>query len=43
MKTKLLEIKTLVCEDGKFCDATMNLFIILAFGSIVIQSIYAIT
>jgi|TARA_R100001509_G_scaffold40557_1_gene21724 hypothetical protein len=43
MKTKLYELKTLVCEDGKFCDNTMNIIILLGFGSIVIQSIWAIT
>tara|TARA_B100001248_G_scaffold212538_1_gene166882 strand:+ start:483 stop:614 length:132 start_codon:yes stop_codon:yes gene_type:complete len=43
MKTKIYELKTLICEDGKFCDATMNWFIILAFGGILINSIISLT
>ena len=43
MKTKLLEIKTLVCEDGKFCDATMNTLLIIAFGAVLWNSIISLT
>jgi len=43
MKTKIYELKTLICEDGRFCDATMNYILIIAFGAVVWNSIVSLT
>jgi len=36
-------LKLLICEDGKFCDATMNSLLVITFGGIMINSISTLT
>jgi len=36
MRQKIYELKTLICENGEFCDATMNVLLIATFGGIMI-------
>jgi hypothetical protein len=43
MKQKFEDIKLLICEDDKFCDATMNVFTTVIFGGIIAQSLITIT
>ena len=43
MKQKFEDIKLLICEDGKFCDATMNSLLVITFGGIMINSISTLT
>ena len=43
MRTKIYESRTLICEDGKFCDTTMNTLLIVAFGAILWNSIVSLT
>lgn len=43
MKQKFYELKLLICEDGKFCDATMNCFLLITFGGIMVNSISVLT
>lgn len=43
MKQKFHDLKLLICEDGKFCDATMNVFTATMFGGIIAQSLITIT
>jgi hypothetical protein len=37
------KLKLLICEDGKFCDATMNSLLVITFGGIMINSISTLT
>jgi len=43
MKTIIYKYKTLICEDGRFCDATMNTLLIIAFGAVLWNSIISLT
>jgi len=43
MKQKFYELKLLICEDGKFCDATMNSILLVTFGGIMVNSISVLT
>ena len=43
MKQKFYELKLLICEDGKFCDATMDFVLIVTFGGVMVNSISVLT
>lgn len=37
------KLKLLICEDGKFCDATMNSLLVITFGGIIINTVSTLT
>jgi hypothetical protein len=37
------KLKLLICEDGKFCDATMNSLLVITFGGIMINTVSTLT
>lgn len=43
MRQRIYELKTLICENGEFCDATMNILLVSTFGGIMINSISALS
>jgi hypothetical protein len=40
---QLNKLRLLICEDGKFCDATMNSLLVITFGGIMINTVSTLT